>query len=242
MKIILLSFLTFLTVYSQHTINIYSNNTNSKFAKFEREIIKTSFELMGKRFGYNLKINFKKIIHFKEAFKLVNTDSEKDNIHNISINSISITEERKEVFDFSNSYMPNKYVISSAKEIVSNDNLKVGYIIGSVISQYLDRLKKEYNYEFIPYTDYINFIGDLKKNKIQLIMSDYVDLWIYNLKLVEEIEMIGKDHFGVLLAKNCSIANDFKETFRYFVKTKHYYSIVKKHFGDDAVNYFKNNI
>ena len=242
MKYILSILVLFLKLSSQEMLFVHTSGANSKFSKFEKEFISYSIELLNKRYqGSDVRVKFIPLPSFSKVFEIVNRNKEKKHIHNIGVNSISVTDERKENFDFSSTYMHNKHCFLTGKSNIYNENSKVGYLAGSVIETHIDKLKKIYSYDFIPYKVSLERLKDLKTNKIQLLISDYVDIWSYNLKLVKEIDIIEKDQFAVLMPKECFLSDKLKETFDYYIGSTPYYRLVKKHFGNEALNYSKRN-
>jgi hypothetical protein len=242
MKILIMLSFFQLNLISQETIYFHTSGTNSKFSKFEKEFIENSIKLLNKRYNKNkVEIKFVPLPSFSKVFDLVNCSDEKKHIHHFGMNSISVTEERKEKFDFSDTYMHNKHCFLTGKSNKYNQNSKVGYLVGSVIEPYINELKQKYTYEFIPYKISISRLNDLKNNKIQLIISDYVDIWSYDLNLIEEIDLIEKDQFAMLFPKKCILSSKIKETLKYYIGSIPFYKLVKKHFGDEALNYSKRN-
>jgi ABC-type amino acid transport substrate-binding protein len=137
--------------------------------------------------------------------------------------------------------MPNKSSFLALKKNTFQNNSKVGYLKGGIVEENINMIKEKFPYKFIPYDDYMDKINDLKNGTIEQAITDYVDIWSHGFVFIEDIKHLKKDRFAVLLAKNCSLLKDFKKTFKYFFSSPPYYSLIKKHFGDEALNYFKIN-
>ena len=227
-------------VQEQNTIVVHVDSDNP-FAKFEQEVIKESISFLNKRHRLSYEVKFNYVKKYSELFAKVNNSSEQNNSHNISINALSITPERKRRFEFSASYMPNKSSFLSFKKKMLTRNSKIGYLTGGIVEENISQIKEKYPYKFIPYEDYMTKIKDLKSSKIDQAITDYIDIWSHNLIFIEDIKFLKKDRFAVLLAKNCSLLKKLKDTFKYFFSSPSYYKIIREHFGTEALNYFKRN-
>jgi ABC-type amino acid transport substrate-binding protein len=54
------------------------------------------------------------------------------------------------------------------------------------------------------------------------------------------LNAIPNANFGILLPKNSKLKEKIDPIIKYYVKTSRFYQLVKKYFGEDASNYFKN--
>ena len=133
--------------------------------------------------------------------------------------------------------MPNVYtILGKEKKYKSLKNLTCGYVKGSTHDSIIQHVKADL--KFVPYLDYTNRRKDLFSGKLDLILSEYVDIWNFNLNLVELINPKIRDEFVILLVKNNQYNKEFLAVFNYYIKSRAYYKLIRKHFGDKAVEYF----
>lgn len=236
-------FLLFLTQISlcQTTLKVYVNNTHSKYANFERELIETIISIHERKTRTHFDVTFNELDQFATILDQV---SETDHMaKRLAINSISITKERLKRFSFSIPYFKNKYCLFSSnvsKVDSSQSSFSVGVLDGSSHSKLMHLFPPHLKY--IHYNSFTKRLSDLDSGKINFIIADYIDLWTYNLKLEMLLPIISSDYYGIVFPLNDSFFDSFKETAQYFIESPSYKRLLERHFGKTGLEFLPDKI
>lgn len=240
-----MAFIILLSVFSlisaQKKIVIFHNGTKSNLADFEKELILYTSNLYLQKTKATSEIKLVPIIDLSRHLKeLAGLNHNNETLY-LSINILSKTEEREKKYDLTAAYMPNVYCILGRPENSSSGKI-CGYIKGTTHETILPYARDVGdNLNFKAYTTFTDRMKDFENGTIDYILSEYVDIWNYKLKLVHLLDNAPRDKFVVLLVKNNPYNSVFIDTFDYYVKSQAYYKLIRKHFGNTAVNYFTKN-
>lgn len=234
-------------LFSQtQTLHVYSDSKDDQVTRFEKDFVREIVKLKSKKDKIKININFIDITNFNDIFDYTDKNLATDLKHNsFSINEISYTAERSKKYDLSKSYMFNKYTIMTLKTKTElhqvtalNKKFNYGVVKGSIFEKLLSEEKTKPNFK--TYSKSEDMVLALNKNEIDFVLSDYVDCWSLDLKAVF-FPYDDTDRFCLLFPKGSSLVKDINSYISYFVKSKNYYNLVKTHFGDDSVQFFKQN-
>ena len=236
--------LTLYSLFSQNTITINVRGNNDNFSLFEREIVKEVLKLSKIYRDYRIEYVFLK--KFNDAFKNLELKKSDPNYHlTCSMISLSITNDRLKKYDFSSSYMPNKYALltkdNNQKEYPLNNSISIGYNKGSIYEKYANDYVSKYNVKAIGMNDLAKDYVNNDNSDIDYILADYIDTFTYGLKSIEIVDQNKRDELGIMFPKGSKLAKDLKPVTKYFFSSSSYIKIIKRYFGNDAAKYFKNN-
>lgn len=235
--ILLLLYICSLQLFAQTKVEVYLSKLDNHLSKFEYDIIDSSLDLYQKKFGLQLDIEYKRLERFSDVFAIL---ADSDNLSRLAIYSISITEDRKKMFNFSSPYLSNKYcfLTSEGKQIdLSSEQIyTIGYLEGSTHVPILDKFGKQF--KRVSFINDTNRLEALENGKIDLIIAGYVFSWDFKLDVIAFISNQESDLFSVMFPKNSEHYTNFNKVFTYFTHSTHFYSLVNKHFGKRGTEYF----
>lgn len=236
MKRVFLVFAFLLQAGFSQNVEVFLNATNSKYSQFERELIESVISIYKQRTRSNWKVNYYQIENFKDILSLVKQTRE--NSLRMGINSISITEDRKDSLSFSVPYFNNKYCLltDSARGIGGK---RVGILVSSSHALSIKDFPTYYSYHL--FESYSERLAALKSNKIDYIISDFIDQWTYGLKLVDALPTLRPDQYGLIFPKHEHRFDRFKEVFKQYISSLSYERLVEKHFGKDGLKLIPKN-
>jgi hypothetical protein len=242
--LILIVFIIY-NISAQTVIVFIEKKTNEdKFAKFEKDMISSFITFFNLESNSKYKLNFIEMT-LNETFIKMQKYTSNDNI--LAINSLSVTDERKLKFDFSTPYMINRPIILKSKKNKNPKDLEniksvFGTIKGSIYERILINDLKNKNQKYILTNSMIELIEKLKNGSIDFIYSDYVNIWSFDLESVKEIDTGDIDQIAILFPKNSILRKSINTYFETFIKSGTYMSLIKKHFGEAAINYFQRGL
>ena len=228
----------FTTMISQNEILIIFNGNNTKMTKFEVLFVQSLIKDYEKRVQKKVKIRFKGIKNFGSMFKLID-QGERD--YTLAINTISITEDRLKKYDFSEAYIQNSYAFLGKRYVSGKmNNQRISYVRNTIYEQLAFEFKDKVK-SIKAYNKMQDCIKDLSLGKVDLVLTDYTDGWIYNLNFVKSYKTQIKDRFGIIYPKGSKLKEQIDISFKSVYKSAEFYNLVKKSFGKKAVPYFSNN-
>jgi hypothetical protein len=236
--------LTLYSLFSQNTITINVRNSSDNFSMFERELVKEVIKL-SKEYK-EFKIKYVYLEKFSDSFTNLEFSKDDPNYHlSCSAISLSITEDRLKKYDFSSSYMPNKYsLLTKYKDQESyplNEKMKIGYNKGSIYEEYVKQYVKRYGVTAVALNNIAKDYSTNENAEVDYILADYIDTFTYSLKSIEFADKDKRDELGIMFPKGSKLAKDLKPVSKYYFSSSSYIKLIKKYFGSDAVKYFKNN-
>ena len=235
--------LVLITLFAQSdTVIVQTRDSESAFSAFEKDLVEDVFRL------YELKHEKKitliwKYMEFKSLFEF------KD-VRTISINAITITDERKKKYNFSFPYFPIKQAILTNEKKGYFNWKDVGTRIcieeNSIHLKTAIKLKQKYN--LVPATiTGGTYSTQIRDNKFDICVSDITTTWDESNDLIvldSDDPLLEISNYGILYPKNSVIQQELDRILSYYLKSPSYYSIIRKHFGSLAVKYirsFKSN-
>ena len=163
--------------------------------------------MYNKKHGTHFRI---KLISYKVPKSFLSSVRQMDDF-SCAISGISITEERKQKYDFSVPYMPAKEVIISLKKYNhhKNDwkkkNAVIAYRKNTIHANHIKVFKNNYSKSLIGLdTRYI--FNHLEKSDNHFIIGDISDVWEHkNLMFVSNFKEANLSYYGILLPKRFTI-------------------------------------
>ena len=239
LAVLIISFFLSLTQVNEKELTVIFNSENTKLARFELALVKDLVMEYSKQNKIKYKMRYKGIKHFKAGFELL-PESEKD--ATMVINGISITDERKKTYDFSEPYMINKYSLMSRKDFFLKENdertFKVAYQAGSIYESMMNKIKKIFPCEGIAYPNTSECVKKLNEREVDMIFADFVDSWIFDVKLIRHIDEKKIDRYGIMYQKGSILKTELDKVFASYKKTKKYSKLLDKHFGNHKPLFF----
>ncbi|MFV0556882.1 MAG: ABC transporter substrate-binding protein/permease [Lactovum sp.] len=155
------------------------------------------------------------------------------------IAGMTITDERKKVFDFGDPYYPSSIVIATRKseEFTKPSDLKgktVGAKNGTIAQQWLQENENKYGYTIKTYADGVDMMAALKTGNVVAVMDEYPVL-SYAAKQGEDIAInmtpvvIGYYGFAVMKGQNDQLIEEFNSAFKVLQDNGEYDKILEKY-------------
>lgn len=161
------------------------------------------------------------------------------------IAGMSITDDRKKVFDFSDPYFESGIqmaVLKSDDEITSYEDLRgkrVAVKNGTQGSDFANSIKDEYGFEVVSFADSSTMFDEVKTGNSQAVFEDYPVL-LYGIaqgngfKTVTPKEDPTGYGFAVNKGQNAELLEKFNEGLKNLKATGRYDGIVEKYLGEEA--------
>ncbi|EGP4989801.1 TPA: amino acid ABC transporter substrate-binding protein/permease [Enterococcus faecium] len=225
--------------------DVYVIASDSAFAPFEFQNAKGEYEgidvkLMeniAKLQGFNIRMDYRGFSAALQALESGQADG--------MIAGMTVTDERKKSYDFSDSYFDSGIQLAVKKgdtSIKSYEDLKgktVGAKVGTESAEFLSDHESEYGYS-IKYFDAADQLYDgLKVGAIDAMMDDYPVIG-YAIKQGQELETPikkesgGKYAFAVKKGQNPELLNMFNEGLKELKRTGEYDKIIKEYVADGS--------
>ncbi|WEV45690.1 ABC transporter substrate-binding protein/permease [Streptococcaceae bacterium ESL0687] len=160
------------------------------------------------------------------------------------IAGMSITDERKKTFDFSDPYYKSEIVIATtkAKPITSYSELKgktVGVKNSSVSQEFINKHEKEYGYKIKTFNEASQMIDSLKIGDVDAIMDEkpvlaYTALQGQDLAINMPAEQIGNYGFAVKKGTNADLIKEFNTSLAELKANGGYDAIVAKYVAKES--------
>ena len=238
MKRIIVLLFTILIAFSQKEIQVIFNSENTKLVRFELDLIKDLIAEYGKMKNVKFKIKYKGVKAFKNGFSML-LESKKD--ATLVINGISITDERKKIYDFSEPYMINKYSLMSRKDFdFKNDGkiVRVAYQTGSIYEDMIGKINQIFPCKGVALANTSECVEKLKDKKVDMIFGDFVDSWIFGIQLVQHVDKNKIDRYGIMYQKGSILKSELDNVFAQYKTSPRYSKLLKKHFGNYQKQFF----
>ena len=247
MKKYIVSIILVLSVFTQNTVSIITNNSPTSLRNFEHDFIKQVVNLFNAQNENKLKLKFVYKQTYNELFNTIKESRKSKFI--CAIRAITITENRKEIYDFSYPYMPIKQVLITMKtrkyKINNWKNSKYTIYANKRTVHWVNMLKLVKKYSFKMYKPNANekraniILSELRENKIDFYVGDMIDVLNYDfLSILDHFEGALLSEYGMIYPKGSTLKTKLDKYIKYFVKSRLYYKLLVKHFGQDIANYF----
>ncbi|MCB0280447.1 MAG: transporter substrate-binding domain-containing protein, partial [Calditrichaeota bacterium] len=200
-------------------------------AKFELEFIRNILQILEKDSKQKINIKYTGVKDFKSSFISLEA-GEKD--QTLLINNVSITESRKKVYDFSEPYIFNKYALMSKKNYFFKDDetkKRVGVRIGGFAETLSKNLHEEFPVEVKGYKS-LPLAQKALGKEIDMILSDYIMVWAFNLKLIKIYKPDLSNDFAIMYKKGSVLKDQIDAAMQKFKKTDQFKKLIKKHFAN----------
>jgi ABC-type amino acid transport substrate-binding protein len=247
MRILIIIIILFTKSFAQDSVSIIISNGVSKLTAFEAEFMTQVITLYNAKNEDKLNIKFVRMSNYGEIFKRIREASKTDLI--CAIRAITITEERKNIYDFSYPYMPIKQVLISLKknyDIFKDWKNPKHVIYANRLTMHWENaleLSKKYNLIFYKpkSTKDESMTRYVRSGDIDFYVGDMSDIFaIKDLTMLSNFDGALLSHYGVLYPKNSVLKTKLDRYIKYFAKSPLFYKVIVKHFGTDFASYFKN--
>lgn len=168
------------------------------------------------------------------------------------IAGMSITDERKESFDFSDAYYEagSQFAVLADSEIESLEELNgetVAVKTGTTGFDVAERLSKEYNFKLSAFEDSVNMYEDMKVGNAVAVVEDY-PVMLYasatgriDLKFIGEQEAVAENGFAVNKDENAELVQMFNDGLANIQASGEYEEIIARYLGEEALEKNKTN-
>jgi len=234
----MLTLFLFLT-FPPDTLHVYTN----KASYFDQHFIKEIVQLYNRKYMYQFHIVFYDLHSMDKAFQIVNT-GEKD--HTLVINSITITEERKQHVDFSLPYFPMKqaFITHPSRKIKPQNTSALHYTLGAVENTiHVETAKRiaqrtKQTLVIIPENEYMPNV--IVQGRVDLYIADSIEAWVSEDRiLISHIDDAPLTHYGIMYPKGSLLVEMFNPFIRYFIRSRRYHELVRTYLKSVPQNYFE---
>ena len=224
---------------AQKNVNVNFFSFDSTATIFEKKFLENIFRFYNKSNKLKYKINYVERKGFKELFTQLDQTT---NINeNLSISSISVTDERKKKYDFSIIYLPSRHAVLSLKNrTIEKDwhskGYKVGYIEDTIDETIIKLLQTNSNIIAVAFPDQKSKEEAVLNNKIDIMFNEI--LKNYSDKRFRVLEDIVRNNYGyaIMYPKGSTLKKQFDPIIDYYIHTNTYFSLLKKWFGNDVAS------
>jgi ABC-type amino acid transport substrate-binding protein len=244
MKIIYLLFFLVHIALSQKEVVILVDHDSTIVDVIEQNIIKNVFEILNKK-EPNSKYSYRfEQVTFDQIFKQLRDDSS----HVImSLSTITVTEKRKEIYDFSSIYIPSSTVIFALKSEKHKNwkkpDTKIGYQKNTIHEQIIFSLKEKYEIIPIPYNSYTDIESAIRNKQIPFSLGDNTEVWNQNgFEILERTEIQNGTGVAILYPKGSNLKKKLEKYLYYYVHSKIFYQFLKQTYGNEISKYFRDNL
>lgn len=209
-------------------------NSNNKYVGIDMELIRS----IAKEEGFKIKI---KPLGFNAAVQSVSS-GQIDGV----IAGMTITDERKQTFDFSNAYYQSGIVMAVApksgiKGLQDLKGKRVAVKTGTQGATYANSLKDKYGFKVVTFDDSDNVYNDVKTGNSAACFDDSAVLNYgvktgLGLKIVTKPADIGQYGFAVKKGQNQELLKMFNQGLAKLKKNGKYDQIIKKYTGAAATS------
>lgn len=224
----------------------YIIGTDTTFAPFEFEDAEGEFvgidmdilQAISKDQGFEYEL---RILGFNAAVQAL----ESNQVDGV-IAGMSITEERKESFDFSEPYFSagSQFAVPADSQIESLEDLKgkkVAVKTGTTGFDVAESLADEYGFTLAPFEDSVNMYEDMKVGNSAAVIEDYPVMLYANatgrvdLKFIGEQKAIAEFGFAVTKDTNAELLQMFNDGLINIRASGEYEQIIARYLGEEAL-------
>lgn len=243
MRRLLFATLLIVSSFSQRVIDIYHLEDNTAIGQIEKQLIDNIFELHNKISKEKFEIKHHIVADFKDLITtLAALDKSKANTSMV-LGEITITEERRKSYDFSNPYIPSREAIISTEDVTAMNygkNVRIGYLKNSIYEGLAARLKERHIFESVGFDDYEAMEKSLLSGKLNYFLEDNIMVWNHEkLHMVAELPWQNGEGIGIAYVKGSDLKKKFDHVLRYFLKSEKFNQLVFKLYGKEVRDYFK---
>ncbi|MCB0279138.1 MAG: transporter substrate-binding domain-containing protein [Calditrichaeota bacterium] len=233
--------LLFLGQPKQKEITVIFSGQQSKLVKYELQLIKELIDFYADEHNERIKIKYKGVKDDNSIYGLLEQGNPDQTL---VINRLAVTSQKMASYDFSEPYFYNYYLLSSRKDFIFNPNagkVKVGLLRSGRYKQIAKSIDKSFIKETVEYAKVDQAIDDLKARRIDLFLTDYVDLMNNDLKIAQSIDS-RVEKLAIMFKKGSALKVSLDEALQAFKQTAQYEKLVKKHFGKYAGTALSSNV
>lgn len=244
----LISFLVLITLgISQINLTVYTTNRVGKVGEFESQLVKEVLKLYESKNKTKVNAKFVKLNTFAEGFTKLN---EAGNAEVCVINSVTITDERKKMYNFTSPYIPTRdaiLVLASKKftdkEIWKKKGTRIAYTPGTTGEAIIADLKSKYEIVGVPFENRAARLAALTSGKTEFAVGDNILAWDDpTYAVLNEIEGRKTGYFGMMFKNNSKMKAEFDKVFSYYVKSSSFRKLTSKVFGSQIAEFFRQNL
>jgi glutamine transport system substrate-binding protein len=233
----------FLSIFQTETITAFVRDTSTD--NFNTKVIKQIIDLYNKRNEEKIELKLKKFPGFIPTFDLFKRKSGDHSI--LYINSITITNEREQIYDFSIGYFPIRAALISLKDnpLSIEDIVKSGLRVGIVEKTAFDLtfIKKhtlQRKHKLQVYKNIFLLHDALKIKKVDYYIGDALEAWYFdNKKLIDILYDAPFQKYGILYPEGSKLKEKLDPIIKYLIHSSSFYQIVKESFPNLDEKYFK---
>ena len=229
---------------SQTVLHVFRFQFDKATAFFEEKVLSDIIDMVNVKEKKSYIIKYHEQKSFKALFDKI--DENKFNGNSLSISSITVTDERKVKYDFSPIYLPIRYAILVHKRNKllnwKSEKNTLGYIPETTDEQFVKQYQKLYNFKIKRFTNSTDRINALKNGDIDFILSEIIST--FNDQNFIEIDnfLLEENGYGMMFAKKSKLAFLLKPYIKYYSRSKKYYRLLKKSFGNDIAQILHHEI
>ena len=219
-------------IFPQKEIYAYYFNFDEEARAFENVMLNDIIDLYNNKKKKNLILKFIEVKKFENLFlKLENGRHDK-----MIISSITITNKRKKLYDFSPIYIPTRNCILGLKSKNFKDKkkwegLRIAYMNYTTEDDYVINIAKKYKLIAIPFSTTAQKIDLLLSNKSDLILSEVVSTLKDDRLEILDIVIKKNIGYGIVFPKGSHLNKELKPIINYYIKSAKYYRLLKSFVG-----------
>ena len=242
MNKILSLIITLTLILSQeiHTLKVIIRSENIEISGLEKELIQLVVGLYNnKTSDRNYKIKFIIDDNFQHSLDVL-TKAKSNNLI-CTIKGVTIRESAK--FIFSQGYFPINDVIITKRSNTNINWRRKGVKISSYVkSTYLDSMSRIYGFTIVKAKKNIELDNMLLASEMDFYLGDSAEAY-FNKEfiIVESIDNTVR-YLGIVYNNGSRLKSDLDPYIKHILKSKAYYSLLKKYFGKSISSSYRNKI
>lgn len=225
--------------FAQDSLYLFRESLDFSVYRIEEIIIRNTIDLYNSKEKKQLILKF---MNYDNFGKLMVDFNESDRPFRAAMSSISPTDERKKIYEFSLIYLPSKETLISLKNnpnLKNKSRLKVGYEKNTLYETTAKKMDLNL-FQLIPYEDMNDLVNDLNVKKVDLMILDNIYVWNNNqYAIYSEIDNPVGDGLAIVYPKNSNLKHRLDPYLKYFLESKKFYNELSKSFGKEVADYFK---
>jgi hypothetical protein len=247
MKKLIVIFLLISFGISQINLTVYTTNRVGKVGEFETKLVEKVIALYESKNKVKVNTTFVKLQTFAEGFTKL---KEAGNNEVCVINSVTITDERKKMYNFTAPYIPTRdaILVLTSKKFANKDvwkkkGTRIAYTPGTTGETIIKDLKKQYSIVGGPFENRAARLAALTTGKTEFAVGDNILAWDDpTFSVLNEIEGRKTGYFGMMFSKNSKMKAEFDKTFSYFVKSTSFRKLTTSVFGNQIAEFFRQHL
>ena len=241
MKSLLIFILFICFSYSNDTIKVYLGDNITTMGKIEVQIIKNVFKLYNQSRTEKIEYKIVNLRSFEALFNFLENADTKNKDHLISVNQITITQERLKKYDFSTPYTPSKiaFISRDNKEFDYEKYNRIGVLKNSIQYDHLDENFDIKKIKKVVYSKVNELNIALKNEELDFIYAENVHAWDFPEFIVSYIpENQPGEGYGFLYLKGSKLKSELDKFIKYYLSSIKFKRLLMNFYTTEVIEYY----